>query len=365
MPTRRFLLPLVFSAVTMVFVFTGAPQARSQGAGPSDESFETVDGVKLNGRFYKATVNKNGSCVLLMPGFKKDPTKGDWDGLARRLSGEGYNVLLIHYRGHGRSTDMNGKEFFGNPILGPINTKYVPGANRNPPRNTLQANEFRTGYGSMLVNDIMAARSFLERKNDNGEVNVSTMYLIGAGDACPLGLFYIAAEWHREAERPAIEFTRRPYIDGRLRVNGAAAGKDIAACIWLTAERTPALNDGTVKQFISAYAPDMRQETRMLFLHGDGDSRGASQSKYFFDEVLVARGKQGRVEKMELTEIRSIKNCKLGGVDLLGKNDTFGTEDTISKYLQAVEDDRKGKARFARQYTAPLPVAIQTFGINP
>src|SRR4051812_28048717 len=120
MPRRRFLLPALFASAALGFVLGTAPPALSQaGVAPTDESFESADGVKLYGRFYKAVGSKNNSCVILLPQTRVDPTKGDWDGLGKRLAGEGYHVLLLHYRGHGKSTDMNGKEFFGHPILGP------------------------------------------------------------------------------------------------------------------------------------------------------------------------------------------------------------------------------------------------------
>jgi hypothetical protein len=324
--------------------------------------------VRLHGRFYKAGAAKNNSCVLLLPGYKKDPTKGNWDDLAKLLAKEGYNVLLLHYRGHGKSTDVAGRDFFGHPYLGPFNARWVSGANKNPPRNSLQMSDLKTQYAPMLVNDVMAARSFLERKNDTGEVNVSTMYLIGAGEACPLGILYIAAEWHREAIQPNIAIPPA-FVSGQrgflIPPNADPVGKDIAACIWLTPERTPSLQDGVVKAFVARYAPEMRNETRMLFLHAEKDDEGKRKAKYYYDEVLVAKGK-ANVGQMELTEIRAIKNAKqLGGVDLLGKNDAFGTEDTILKYLRAIDDDRKGRARFNRGYAKPLPVVLPTFGVNP
>jgi hypothetical protein len=192
------------------------------------------------------------------------------------------------------------------------------------------------------------------------------MHLIGAGDVVPLGLFYTAAEWHREAERPTNEFARRPFVNGGTAVAGTPVGKDIASAIWLGADRPTAMPDAAVKDFVSRIAPDMRNETRMLFLIADKNEHDRGKAKYFYDQVLVAAGNGKKVEKMELTEVRTIKGAKsLTGVDLLGKNDTFGTEDIISKYLKAIEDDRKAKARYNRQYTAPLPIAIQTFGINP
>jgi hypothetical protein len=368
MTLRRLLLPFTFAVAACIAALVSAPSAPAQpGVVPIDESFESPDGVKLNGRFYRATASKNNSCVLLLPGYKKDPTKGHWDDLAKLLAKEGYNALLLHYRGHGKSTDVSGRDFYSNPYIGPFNTRWVPGANRNPPRSTIQMADLRPQYLPVLANDIMAARAHLERKNDAGEVNISTLYLIGADEACALGLLYITAEWHREAVQPNVAVPPAFIAPRRVLIppNADTAGKDIAACIWLSPDRPPSLQDGTVKGFVSRFAPEMRTETRMLFLHAENDRQGQDRSRYFHDEVLVAKGR-GNLPKMDLTEIRPIKNAKqLTGVDLLGNNPTFGTEDLILKYLRAIDDDRRGKARFTRNYTKPLPIALQAFGINP
>jgi pimeloyl-ACP methyl ester carboxylesterase len=364
MPRRRLLLSAAFAAAALGLAALTAPPAAAQ-PGPADESFESADGVKLNGRFYKAAAARNGSCVLLLPGYKKDPTKGDWDGLAKRLAGEGYNVLLLHYRGHGKSTDLDAKPFYGDPVLGPVNRAFVTGYGRNPPRGSLQMSELKRDYLPMLVNDVMAARSYLERLNDAGAVNVSTTYLIAAGDAVNIAALYWAAEWKREAQQPNIAVPPS-FIAGNRPVfippQADAAGKDLAGVVLLSPEKHPALPDNALKALVSRYAPDVRS-TRVLFLHGEKDEKGKAQAKYFHDEVLVAKGGK-KVDKMELTEIRAVKGSKLSGVDLLGKNDLLGTEDTISKYLKAIEEDRKGKARFERKYTKPLPVHLPSFGIQ-
>jgi len=371
--TRRLLQSLAFAATAAVLVGLDTPPAPAQaqppvpkGSDPTDESFESADGVKLNGRFYKAAKAGNGSCVLILPGYKKDPTKGDWGGLASRLSGEGYNVLILHYRGHGKSTDINGKEFFGNAYLGPINTALIKGSNKNPPKNTLTMAELPPKYLPMLVNDVMAARAFFERKNDTGEVNAATMYLIGAGDATPLGLFYIATEWYREMQLPNVPVPPQKVVFGRqLWAGPGPVGKDIAAAIWLSPDKAPqpVISDGAMKRLVSEVSPNVREETRMLFLYGDKDEAAKTKSKYYLDEVLVAKG-SGKTAKMLFTESRPIKDCRLAGVDLLGKDDKFGTETMIVTYLATVEKDRKGKARFERKYTNPLPVDLASFGVN-
>ena len=43
---------------------------------------------------------------MYAPGKGNDMDKGDWKGLAKALSNEGYNVFRFDWRGHGKSKDI-------------------------------------------------------------------------------------------------------------------------------------------------------------------------------------------------------------------------------------------------------------------
>src|SRR5262245_18606393 len=100
-------------AVVTAFAAPAAAQDK-----PEPESFETADGVKLQGIFYKAHPgkSKNNACVILIHPFKS-PTPGKkLNDLATTLAADGYNVLQFNLRGHGPiPTDVVATEFWKYP----------------------------------------------------------------------------------------------------------------------------------------------------------------------------------------------------------------------------------------------------------
>ena len=49
-------------------------------------------------------------------------------------------------------------------------------------------------YLPVYVNDLAAVRLHLDQKNDNGDVNTSSIYLVGASETATLGMMWLAAE---------------------------------------------------------------------------------------------------------------------------------------------------------------------------
>src|SRR5437867_3225372 len=85
--------------------------------------------------------------------------------------------------------------------------------------------DFPVAYLPNLVNDIAAAKRFIERRyNDAGECNGSNIVLIGAEDGATLGTLWLASETRRYRILPvgiAGQKAERP------------ESKDVVACVWL------------------------------------------------------------------------------------------------------------------------------------
>src|SRR5207302_4860987 len=100
-----------------------------------------------------------------------------------------------------------------------------------PDKTRIDAKDFKPGYLPWLVNDILAARKFLENKNDGAELNINSLFLIGAQEGASLGTLFTATEWNRT------------YTTGfsALQTPGIAhvAGADIAGCVWLSLVQRP------------------------------------------------------------------------------------------------------------------------------
>ena len=324
-----------------------------------DVSFDSADGVELQGTLYKSVKGGISPVVMLLHSFGKDPNLGDWKDLATTLAENGYNVLRFDFRGHGKSTVIgNPKHFWADPF----NSKYMPGmANKSPLPKVLGIKDVtgKPNYFPMVVNDVMAARVALDKMNDAGDVNTSSVYIIGSTDAATIGMMYMAAEWSRPQVVPQagnwVEVG--PY---KLGNNTDPAGKDIAGAIWLSAERHPSISEDLMKKWVTLDSTlELRDKNPMLFLYGDKDKlrSGSATSRFFVNEVLVAKGdKQKRVDALKFTEIQPVKDTSLVGVNLLGGK--LGTEETILKYLETLEKDRKNVVRTPNRNWTKSPYVL-------
>src|SRR6185295_145986 len=108
--------------------------------------------------------------------------------------------------------------------------------------------------------------------------------------------------------------------------------------VWLSASRPPAIREQTIANWTKSTLK-LRRNNPMLFLYGELDRNQASQSRFYFDIALVAKGnKTLGVQALDQTFLSPIKSSS-GGAALLGMNEKLGTEDTIMKYLAARQKD--------------------------
>lgn len=381
--------PLVF--VTAVGLTSlEAPRAAAQPSGPVAETFRTADGMELHGLFHPTAKNPNAAPVVLFlypPGPDRDMTKGDWGALAKRLNDEGYHVFQFDWRGHGKSTAIKDKErFWKNPFLntpGPNFNGFIRGggATKVPLKNDLSVKDLGTNANRYLpayLNDLAAVRLYLDTKNDNKELNTSSIYLVGAGDTAGLGMAWLTAEWKRPAVAPSVNqlglgAAGYEFIPQPLRGDFTEAGTDFGGAVWLTATKPTSMPASLVQKWISnpIMAPKIRENNPMLFLYAEKDTAGAmsgkKQGEFFFNEVLVAEPKKGSpLEKLDQTYIREVKGGEqLQGIKLLGQNAALKTEDTIVQYLAALQKVRQKIPSKARKYETPYFIDVRSFGLVP
>ena len=274
-------------------------------ARPVEEAFNTPDGVRLKGLFHRSPRgDKQGDAVVVLlypPGPDRDMTKGNWDDLVGRLNAEGFHVFRFDWRGHGGSTDIvdplgDNTPFAGfwtNTVTGGWNQRYVRGSNRRPAKNELRVksdiNQAR--YLPVYVNDLAAVRLHLDQKNDNGDVNTSSIYLVGAGETATLGMMWLAAEWARPAVAPMLPngLQYKCVPQSTLNTPDPPAGADVAGAVWLTADRPASVPEGSVRAWARS-AAKLRDNNKMLFLYGADDAEGERDAEWFYHKVLAADG---------------------------------------------------------------------------
>ena len=383
--------PTLFAAAALTL--TGdTPTARAQPPGPEEVSFDTADGVRLKGLFHKGRpvdpAPKAGANDPMVPrGGPTDPVvillyppgvgntmdkPGDWAGLAKTLNDKGYHVFRFDWRGHGKSSDVTDTDLFWRTgLTAPWNQKYIKPAKGKAVKNELRVKDDIVPrdlphYLPVYVNDLAAVRMYLDQRNDQGDLNTSSIYLIGSGDAATIGTLWLTAEWHRPAIAPLLGAgVQMKVVPTNGIVADPPAGQDIAGAVWLSAARSTGIPAQSMTRWTAQYATKLREVNPMLFLYGQGDTAAAAQSDFFYKQVLVAAGnKQLGVKELEQTFIKPIPGSKLNGAALLGNDAMLGTETRITEYLAARQKDRVNKTVKKRTYVSPYFIDLSFFGIR-
>ena len=328
-------------------------------------SFTSADGVKLKGLFFKA---QDGSrpVVLMLHDYKSNSAATAWASAAKLCLAKGFNVLMFDFRGHGKSTEVIAGDFW----VRKENRTLITGGSSSTiaTKTAIKVNDFRPNYYPMLVQDIAAARNYLDQLNDTGVVNTSTVYLLGCGDAAGLGFLYMASEWSRERIKPNVGVPAQfVSIRRNLFPSSEPAGPDIAGAIWLGATLNKSIPLPSLKEWCLQPATiELRSQTRMLFISGEKDATSVKFSKQLYSDVLLLDKKVGpggqSLTKPEFTSfVRDIKGSDAAGVKLLGNK--LDTENLIGTFLRDIDKDRGAKTSKKRDWDKPLWINVVDYGV--
>src|SRR5262245_23687038 len=313
LPLSKRFTPCLLAGVAVLVLAQASVAAK-----PEKIVFDTADKVQLVGTFYGSDRGKKATCVLLLHNIGSN--RQGVDALARYLWEEKkLAVLTFDFRGHGDSTTVQ-QDFWR--IRANLQLKGA-----NPNKTEIGFKDFPPSYYPMLVNDIVAAKRELDKRNDGQECNSSDLIVIGAQEGAAVGALWVCTEWVRR--KPG-----RNQFGAIVPGLGDPEGHDIGACVWLSISS----NAGRLSMPVASWLGGLRdKETApMCFLYGAEDSRAAALAKQLYNPVH-------RKDKKNLTFERALKGTKLAGEQLLGKK-TLGTEELIGKYLDKVLDARAGKA---------------------
>ncbi len=196
-----------------------AQSPSSKPAGAENVSLTTRDGLVLKAAYYAApddteTGTKTGKQtvpVLMLHDHKS--SRNVFDALAKSFQSKGYSVIVPDLRGHGEST------------------KFV-----NSPRRDLEAAKLRPqDFVDMLQYDLRAVRKFLVGKNDEGELNLNRLCLVGAEMGAVLAVNWTAQDWSwpdlpgakQGRDVKALILISPEWAFKRLRISNALAQRDL------------------------------------------------------------------------------------------------------------------------------------------
>ncbi|MFO0863505.1 MAG: hypothetical protein U0744_02390 [Gemmataceae bacterium] len=166
--------------------------------------FETADGVQLCGEFYASRVDA--PCVLLIHEVGKLRSLKAWQATAESLHAKGLAVLRFDLRGHGESTEVEPEKFWSPqwPNRTLVRGKHL---------GAVSYKQFDDRYWSFLTQDLAAAKSFLDRRNDAGQCNASNLVVVAADSGAALAALWMNGEWRRYRLQPPSFFGSAPRID--------------------------------------------------------------------------------------------------------------------------------------------------------
>ena len=356
-------------AVGLALLATLATFQPAYGQVKSEEvSFETVDGVKIKGDFWASPMGKKAPVALLLHEFHfhAGGARGadGWKSLANALSAKGYAVLTFDFRGHGDSTVIaNPMQFWMQP-----HNKYV-GVSVNPAKlpESLGNGTFLPAYYRYLVNDVAAAKAFLDRKNDAGELNTSNMVVIGAGEGATIGALWLATEFHKKRGIPKVMAVGPPIVDPRLiNFDPNYEGKDVRCAIWLGISDTLGKQNVPVKQWVIEGSGSKTNKVPVYFVFGKDDKAADNISLAYlrainpsYDRVKVAKD-----DPLPLSGEKGIEKTKLAASGLLLKS--LGTESFIvDSYLGSEEMKKNLKEGEWRERDSTKSRHYWLFQTNP
>jgi hypothetical protein len=306
--------------------------------------FDTVDGVTLEGMFYAGKSGKEHACVLLLHDFdaKSGGSKDGWEVLALALQEKGYTVFSFDFRGFGNSTKVDPDRFWKEQHN--RGTYFKAGTVRNPPSSTLSYSSFGPGYYPFLINDVLAAKSYLDKRHDNGDVNTQNLIVIGAGHGATLGMMFLDEEWKRVRATPDL---RGPLFPPMVAPGTKPEGYDIVCGIWLGI--SPSIpGRGSVPMTGTSgwlHTVGKTHKTPMAFIYGKDDKMAADRTLAYIRQILPSfeRGKKPAKPDPDLAytgEFAVPGGAKLKPIELLDKE--LGTVDWIMKdYLDNLMEKRK------------------------
>ncbi len=301
MDRRQHLQTIASLGLVSPSVFTGL--ARAQDAKPDRVKFSTCDGVTLEGSFYPGSMGKKGSTFLFLhqPQPKANTsTQANFVPLAEELAKKGHSSLLFDFRGYGNSTSV-APEFWNladDPVTG------LPGhphnkllgqtlAMRRPA--SISATMFPARYLWALVNDIAAAKMFLDERNDRGDCNSSSLYVVAEGEACPLASLWMASQFSLKrveitSSAPMIRgnvFRPRITQNERITKTYPVEGLDLMAGIWLSYKPSVGGLNAPVDRWLREITSNKygKNRAQMMFLYGAKDNDAKATAKRLLSSV--------------------------------------------------------------------------------
>lgn len=243
---------------------------------PENVTVTTRDGVNIHCTYYGSLEGKDSVPIILLHGW--EGSRADFDGLASQLQEAGHSVIVPDLRGHGQSTTRTVAQ--GREV-------------------DLDPDRFRRDdFAAMAQQDVQAVKSYLMDRNNEGELNIELLTVIGVDMGATIAANWAVVDW---------SWPQLPTIK---------QGQDVKAMILLS---PPTSFQGLTLQEVVAHHV-VRSQLSTLIMVGERDRRTASEASRLHNSLVrfhdpLPEDPQERIEEQDLFYIPL--DTDLQGIDLI------------------------------------------------
>jgi hypothetical protein len=304
--------------------------------------FGTSDGLALKGYFFQGVaIEKQKPDAVIMvpaPGSKIDDA---WIGLAIALSEKNFSVLLFDWRGCG----MNGPDGSGPAVIEDKQKFWDEPYSRLLTTTGKKENATIDRYGLdhkslvvksdsrgryrdfMYMNDLLAARFYLDKQNDGGRCNTNRVWIVSEKEGAHLGMAFIAAEFQRNT----IYNPKANVFD--LAGQFEPAGKDYVGIIALSYATSGdaarifrnALPSVGANARVRSAKEHLSDRLAMVLMNKKGDSQAA---KNLLVSVGAPSAEDALKAKFKYPKEFDIK-ARVSGIGMIDAADSFKVRDYV------------------------------------
>ena len=302
------------------------------------------DGWPLKLTYYRSAGGKESPVVILL--HMKGESRLTWtapNGFAEQLHGKGFAVIALDMRKHGQSKP--GAE---------DDDPAKPAAKKSSPGSELKPIDY-----PLMVRDLEGVKKLIFEEHQNEKLNMRKTAIVAPTMSAAIAITFAAADWQKA-----------PYDDAANVASRTPRGQDVQAMVFLSPETT--LPGVPAHQVVSHLRGTPMSALVMV---GGADKEDKEQAKKLFQQLggdpakteapkkkaeTKKGGKEAEKESEKASEKKGderlfylpLKNVKLRGTDLLGKN--LITEEAMSDFLSDHLKALKGPAYEWRDRQSPL-----------
>ena len=251
---------------------------------PKDVTIKTRDDVSLAATYYASKLGKDAIPVILLHGA--GGRRGDFKSLALRLQEAGHAVIAPDLRGHGNSSNTRAGDRAGSPR--------------------------RDDLVAMVNQDVEAVKNYLIERNNEGELNIEKLCLVGLDMGSVVALNFAARDW-----------SWPPLATGKQ-------GQDVKAVVLIS----PAWSYRGVRINEAVAHPAVRSELSAIIIVGRGGSSEAAGARRLHKSLQRYRTTPPPEELAEKQTLwlRTLPTT-LQGSRLLNE-ERMGVQEMIEKFIE-------------------------------